>query len=42
MLKMFFLSKIPAFRNWMNSFGVNPYVNMLYNDLCNGMVLFQV
>ena len=26
----------------MNSFGVNPYVNMLYNDLCNGLVLFQV
>ena len=26
----------------MNSLGVNPYVNMIYNDLCNGLILFQV
>ena len=26
----------------MNSIGVNPYVNNLYRDLCNGLVLLQV
>lgn len=31
-----------TFRNWMNSLGVNPFVNMIYNDLCNGLVLFQL
>lgn len=31
-----------AFRNWMNSIGVNPYVNNLYRDLCSGLVLLQV
>lgn len=31
-----------AFRNWMNSMGVNPYVNHLYNDLNDGLILFQV
>ena len=31
-----------AFRNWMNSIGVNPYVNHLYRDLCSGLVLLQV
>ena len=31
-----------AFRNWMNSIGVAPYVNHLYHDLCNGLVLLQV
>lgn len=29
-------------RNWMNSMGVDPYVNWLYSDLCNGIIIFQV
>lgn len=31
-----------AFRNWMNSMGVNPFVNSLYQDLKDGLVLLQV
>lgn len=31
-----------AFRNWMNSLGVDPYVNNLYEDLRNGIVLLQL
>ena len=31
-----------TFRNWMNSLGVNPFVNNLYNDLRDGLVLLQV
>jgi hypothetical protein len=31
-----------TYRNWMNSMGVNPYVNHLYADLTNGIVIFQV
>lgn len=31
-----------TFRNWMNSIGVNPYVNNLYRDLCSGLVLLQL
>jgi len=30
------------FRNWMNSLGVKPYVNYLYGDLNNGLVIFQL
>jgi len=30
------------FRNWMNSLGVKPYVNYLYGDLYNGLVIFQL
>lgn len=30
------------YRNWMNSMGVDPYVNWLYNDLCSGVIIFQV
>lgn len=30
------------FRNWMNSLGVRPYVNYLYGDLYNGLVIFQL
>lgn len=33
---------LAAFRNWMNSIGVSPYVNNLYRDLCSGLVLLQV
>ena len=31
-----------AYRNWMNSLGVDPFVNHLYHDLSNGYILFQV
>ncbi|XP_069831512.1 plastin-1 [Dendropsophus ebraccatus] len=31
-----------TFRNWMNSLGVNPYVNHLYSDLTDSMVIFQL
>lgn len=30
-----------TYRNWMNSMGVNPFVNWLYSDLQNGVVIFQ-
>ena len=26
----------------MNSMGVSPYVNHLYNDLTNGLIIFQL
>ena len=31
-----------TYRNWMNSMGVQPYVNYLYEDLKNGLVIFQL
>ena len=31
-----------AFRNWMNSLGVSPFVNSLYQDLKDGLILLQV
>lgn len=31
-----------TFRNWMNSLGVAPYVNHLYCDLCDGLVIMQL
>jgi hypothetical protein len=31
-----------AFRNWMNSLGVDPFVNNLYEDLRDGLILLQV
>lgn len=31
-----------TFRNWMNSLGVNPFVNNLYKDLRDGLVLIQL
>ncbi|VDN20723.1 unnamed protein product, partial [Gongylonema pulchrum] len=30
-----------TYRNWMNSMGVNPYVNWLYSDLSNGIIILQ-
>ena len=33
---------VAAYRNWMNSLGVNPHVNYLYSDLCDGLIIFQV
>ncbi|XP_040285881.1 plastin-1 [Bufo bufo] len=31
-----------TFRNWMNSLGVNPYVNHMYSDLNDSLVIFQL
>ncbi|XP_040205052.1 plastin-1 [Rana temporaria] len=31
-----------TFRNWMNSLGVNPYVNHLYSDLTDAVIIFQL
>ena len=31
-----------VYRNWMNSMGVSPYVNYLYSDLCDGLIIFQL
>ena len=30
------------YRNWMNSLGVKPWVNYLYSDLYDGLIIFQV
>ncbi|TMS39770.1 hypothetical protein L596_006250 [Steinernema carpocapsae] len=30
------------YRNWMNSLGVEPFVNWLYSDLSNGLIYFQI
>ena len=31
-----------TYRNWMNSLGLSPYVNWLYSDLADGLVIFQL
>ncbi|KAL4224521.1 Plastin-3 [Mactra antiquata] len=31
-----------TYRNWMNSLGVKPHVNRLYNDLRDGLIYFQL
>ncbi|GFS82591.1 plastin-1 [Nephila pilipes] len=31
-----------TYRNWMNSMGVSPYVNWLYGDLADGLIIFQL
>jgi len=31
-----------TFRNWMNSLGVEPFVNALYEDLRSGVILLQL
>eukprot|EP00999_Lentomonas_sp_LEN2_P000702 NODE_169_length_2013_cov_82.082715_g145_i0.p1 GENE.NODE_169_length_2013_cov_82.082715_g145_i0~~NODE_169_length_2013_cov_82.082715_g145_i0.p1 ORF type:complete len:468 (+),score=165.70 NODE_169_length_2013_cov_82.082715_g145_i0:157-1560(+) len=31
-----------TYRNWMNSLGVSPFVNNLYRDLMDGLVLIQL
>lgn len=31
-----------TWRNWMNSLGVSPFVNRLYSDISNGLVLIQL
>ena len=33
---------LTVYRNWMNSMGVSPYVNRIYNDLTNGLIIFQL
>ncbi|KAF2075329.1 hypothetical protein CYY_003358 [Polysphondylium violaceum] len=31
-----------TFRNWMNSLGVDPFVNHLYEGVCDGLALIQL
>lgn len=31
-----------TYRNFINSLGLEPYVNYLYSDLCDGLVILQV
>lgn len=31
-----------TYRNWMNSMGIKPYVNWLYSDLADGLIIFQL
>lgn len=31
-----------TWRNWMNSLGVSPFVNRLYSDIADGLVLIQL
>ena len=31
-----------TYRNWMNSMGVSPYVNRIYSDLTDGLIIFQL
>jgi hypothetical protein len=31
-----------TYRNWMNSMGVNPFINSLYNDMKSGYVILQL
>lgn len=31
-----------TYRNWINSMGVSPYVNWLYSDLADGLIIFQL
>jgi len=31
-----------TYRNFINSFGMDPHVNYLYSDLCNGLIILQV
>lgn len=31
-----------TYRNWMNSMAVDPYVNWLYSDLQDGLIIFQL
>ncbi|CAG5120872.1 unnamed protein product, partial [Candidula unifasciata] len=31
-----------TYRNWMNSMGVSPFVHYIYNDLTDGLIIFQL
>ncbi|XP_015782062.1 plastin-2 [Tetranychus urticae] len=31
-----------TYRNWINSMGVSPFVNWLYSDLADGLIIFQL
>ncbi|XP_053205055.1 plastin-1-like [Panonychus citri] len=31
-----------TYRNWINSMGVSPFVNWLYSDLADGLIIFQI
>ena len=31
-----------TYRNFINSLGLEPHVNYLYSDLCDGLIILQV
>ena len=31
-----------TYRNFINSFGMDPHVNYLYSDLCDSLIILQV
>ena len=31
-----------TYRNFINSLGIEPHVNYLYSDLCDGLIILQV
>ena len=31
-----------TYRNFINSLGMEPHVNYLYSDLCDGLIILQV
>ena len=31
-----------TYRNFINSLGLDPHVNYLYSDLCDGLIILQV
>jgi hypothetical protein len=31
-----------TYRNFINSLGLEPYVNYLYSDLCDSLIILQV
>ena len=44
MIFMMSMTMLPfqTFRNWINSLGFDPYVNDLYDGLCDGLIILQV
>jgi plastin-3 len=31
-----------TYRNFINSLGLEPHINYLYSDLCDGLIILQV
>jgi plastin-3 len=31
-----------TYRNFLNSLGIEPHVNYLYSDLCDGLIILRV
>ena len=42
MMIMIIVEISQTFRNWINSLGFDPYVNDLYDGLCDGLIILQV